>query len=118
MKREPCKAGLKLGVPAELYESPADHAEVWAAVRSLPKRQQQVLALHYLEGYSINEVAALLGVAEGTVKTHLHQGRNTLRDTFVEGRSGGWLTGGTAVVLLRSSGPRSGSAPLQRSPWP
>jgi hypothetical protein len=30
----------KLGVPAGVYELPTAHAEVWLAVRSLPKRQQ------------------------------------------------------------------------------
>jgi RNA polymerase sigma-70 factor (ECF subfamily) len=79
------KARLKLGVPVGVYELPAEHAEIWSAVRSLAKRQQQVLALHYLEDYSVSEVAAVLGIAEGTVKTHLHQGRNALREQLGQG---------------------------------
>jgi RNA polymerase sigma factor (sigma-70 family) len=59
-------------------ELPADAAEVWQAVRRLPRRQAQAVALHYLAGYPLHETAALLGCAEGTVKTHLHRARATL----------------------------------------
>jgi RNA polymerase sigma-70 factor (ECF subfamily) len=79
------RAGLKWGVPAGVYQLSTDHAEIWSAVRSLPKRQQQVVALYYLEDYSVGEVAAVLGIAEGTVKTHLHQGRNALRAQLGDG---------------------------------
>ncbi len=52
--------------------------EFWAAIRSLPRRQAQVLALHYLEDRSIVEVAEILDVTPGTVKRHLHDGRQAL----------------------------------------
>jgi RNA polymerase sigma-70 factor, ECF subfamily len=51
-----------------LVELPASQADFWRAVRSLPRRQAQVVALHYLED-PVVEVARLLGCAEGTVKT-------------------------------------------------
>jgi RNA polymerase sigma-70 factor (ECF subfamily) len=73
------RLALKRGVAPGVYELPSEHAEVWSAVRSLPKRQQQVVALHYLQSYTISEIAAALSIAEGTVKAHLHQGRNVLR---------------------------------------
>jgi RNA polymerase sigma-70 factor (ECF subfamily) len=50
----------------------------WAAVGRLPIRQRQVVALHYLEDRSIADISALLDIAEGTVKAHLHAGRQTL----------------------------------------
>jgi len=50
----------------------------WAAVRKLPRRQAQVIALHYLEDRSVVEVARILDIAEGTVKKHLHDGRLAL----------------------------------------
>jgi RNA polymerase sigma-70 factor, ECF subfamily len=61
-----------------LVELPASQADFWRAVRSLPRRQAQVVALHYLEDLSVVEVARVLGCAEGTVKAHLHTGRETL----------------------------------------
>jgi RNA polymerase sigma factor (sigma-70 family) len=50
-----------------------------AAMRSLPKRQQEAIALRYLGGLSEAEVAVALGVSPGTVKTHLHRGAAALR---------------------------------------
>jgi RNA polymerase sigma-70 factor (ECF subfamily) len=50
----------------------------WHAVRSLPRRQSQVVALHYLEDRPISEIADILQVAPGTVKKHLHDGRRAL----------------------------------------
>ena len=50
----------------------------WAAVRSLPRRQAQVVALFYLEDRSVADVAAILDMTQGTVKRHLYDARQTL----------------------------------------
>jgi len=52
--------------------------ELWRAVRKLPRRQTQVLALYYVEDLPVTEVAEILGVAEGTVRATLHQARSAL----------------------------------------
>lgn len=52
--------------------------DFWAAVRSLPTRQSQVVALHYLEDRPVDEIAAILDLGPGTVKKHLHRGRAAL----------------------------------------
>lgn len=52
--------------------------QVWAAVRSLPKRQAQTVALVYLYGLSLTEVAELLGFSLGTAKTHWRRARKRL----------------------------------------
>jgi RNA polymerase sigma-70 factor (sigma-E family) len=57
---------------------PAENAEFWAAVRALPSRQAQAVALYYLEDLSIQQIAAVLGCTEGTVKAHLAKARRTL----------------------------------------
>jgi RNA polymerase sigma-70 factor (ECF subfamily) len=56
----------------------------WVAVRSLPRRQAQCVALHYLEDRSTAEVAAVLGIAEATVRVHLHDGRKRLAEVMDE----------------------------------
>lgn len=57
---------------------PEEDAHFWKAVRSLPRRQAQAIALHYLEDMSVADIAAVLDCAEGTVKVHLHKGRKQL----------------------------------------
>ena len=50
------------------------------AVRALPARQQQVVVLYYLADLSVDEVALVLGISGGSVKSHLSAARNRLRD--------------------------------------
>ena len=71
-------ARIALGYTPALPELSVDDAEFWQAVRSLPRRQAQAIALHYLEDMSVAEVARVLGTAEGTVKKHLYEGRRAL----------------------------------------
>jgi RNA polymerase sigma-70 factor (sigma-E family) len=66
------------GNPGSDPQLSAETEELWAAVRSLPKRQGQVLAMTYLEGLSTSEVGDILGCSAPTVKTHLQRGRAAL----------------------------------------
>ncbi len=75
-------ARMALGSPSSLPELSVDDAAFWKAVRSLPRRQAQVIALHYLEDLPIAQIAQILEIAPGTVKKHLHDGRNTLAVTL------------------------------------
>jgi RNA polymerase sigma-70 factor, ECF subfamily len=61
------------------WSMPESSREFWSAVRSLPRQQAAVLALHYYEDLPVTDIAAILGLAEGTVKAHLHKGRDALR---------------------------------------
>lgn len=56
----------------------------WAAVRELPRRQAQCVALHYLEDRSTSEIAAVLDISEATVRVHLHSGRKALAERLGE----------------------------------
>ncbi len=71
-------ARMALGLAPALPELSVEDAEFWRAVRSLPRRQAQVIALHYLEDRPVAEIAEILGTAQGTVKKHLHDGRRAL----------------------------------------
>ncbi|MFC5175959.1 RNA polymerase sigma factor [Nocardioides taihuensis] len=57
---------------------PPDSERFWAEVRLLPRRQAQVVALHYALDLAVADVAEVLECAEGTVKVHLHRARATL----------------------------------------
>jgi RNA polymerase sigma-70 factor, ECF subfamily len=44
----------------------------------LPETLRQVITLFYLQDRSVKEVAAMLDLPEGTVKSHLHRARRAL----------------------------------------
>ena len=48
------------------------------AVLALPRPYRTAIHLHHVEGYSVAEVAALMGAREGTVKSWLSRGRDRL----------------------------------------
>ena len=50
------------------------------AVARLPRRQRDTVALRYFGDLSEADVAALLGISVGSVKTHLHRAMGALRD--------------------------------------
>ncbi|HEX5881420.1 MAG TPA: sigma-70 family RNA polymerase sigma factor, partial [Actinomycetota bacterium] len=56
----------------------ADNAEFWAAVRALPRRQAQAVALYYFQDLAVQQTATVLGCSEGTVKAHLAKARRAL----------------------------------------
>lgn len=60
---------------------PADDAgrEVWTAVAKLPESQRTAIHLHYGEGYSCEEIAAMLHLPAATVRSRLHRGRKQLK---------------------------------------
>jgi RNA polymerase sigma-70 factor (ECF subfamily) len=53
--------------------------DLLAAVRALPPQQRRCICFHHIGGYSVEEVAVALGIAPGTAKSHLHDGRAALR---------------------------------------
>jgi RNA polymerase sigma-70 factor (ECF subfamily) len=53
---------------------------VWRAVDALPQRFRLVVVLSAMEGHSMKDVAALTGLAEGTVKSRLFKARKMLQE--------------------------------------
>ena len=65
--------------PEERAVRSTEDARVLAALRTLPRRQQEVLVLRYYADLSEQEIASTLGVSRGAVKTHAHRGIAMLR---------------------------------------
>ncbi len=55
-----------------------------AAVRALTDRQREVVVLHYLLGYSVAEVAAIVGLSPGGTKHALFRARAALAVTLAD----------------------------------
>lgn len=58
---------------------------VHAGLRSLPVHYRAPLVLRELQGHSYNEIADLLGIPEGTVKSRIHMARQMLQRYLTEG---------------------------------
>ena len=64
----------------DVYPAPdEDSRELVEAVLALPANQRAAVHLFYYEGYSTDEIAAILGQRPGTVRSHLSRAREALR---------------------------------------
>lgn len=70
--------------PDDVLPIAAEHADLIAALRQLPRRQREVLVLRYWSRLSEAEIAAALGVSLGTVKSTARRGLQAL-ETIMEG---------------------------------
>jgi RNA polymerase sigma-70 factor (ECF subfamily) len=61
------------------FETPGAGLDLDQAIAALPPGARAVFVLHDVEGYQHGEIAALMGVAEGTSKTQLFRARRLLR---------------------------------------
>lgn len=64
-------------------ETPARNgkeADVWDAVGQLPEHQRAVIHLHYIEGYSTEEIAELMSCRPATVRTWLFRARGRIKE--------------------------------------
>ncbi|HEX6945998.1 MAG TPA: sigma-70 family RNA polymerase sigma factor [Acidimicrobiia bacterium] len=68
----------------EAVEASAHRQEIELALAALPKEYRAAVILSDIEGMSLPEVAAALGVPVGTVKSRLFRGRRMLADRLGE----------------------------------
>jgi RNA polymerase sigma-70 factor (sigma-E family) len=81
VREAPPEAGY-LSTPPTAPDVEAEHRDrrrrIVAAVRRLPERQRDCVVLHYFSDLRDHEIAEVLGISAGAVKTHLHRARAAL----------------------------------------
>ncbi len=65
------------------FDTP-ERSDLFYAVMALPQKYRVSIYLHYYEGYSTAEIAAMVKLPAATVSTHLHRGRKLLAETLRE----------------------------------
>lgn len=65
-------------VEAALACSMPEPLALLEAIEFLPAPQQLVIALYYIDGYSVQEISDLTSIPVGTVKSRMKKGRDTL----------------------------------------
>ena len=94
METSVCDAG---GSPSRLAAARQAQAQVLDALHRLPLDLQITLELHYWEDMSVAEIAVVLEIPPGTVKSRLHRARDRLRAVLEE-------EGATAASIEHSVG--------------
>ena len=70
--------------PSELLIRKEQEEECRQLLNQLPLPQRSVLLLHFIEDFSIEQIAAITGAQAGTVKSRLHYARKALRKLLEE----------------------------------
>ncbi|MEW1960285.1 SigE family RNA polymerase sigma factor [Kineococcus sp. NPDC059986] len=68
--------------PEEHAVRASEHRSVLTALDGLPARQREVLVLRYQGDMSEQDIADVLGISRGAVKTHAHRGLSALREVM------------------------------------
>lgn len=55
------------------------YQDLYSALNKISGKERTSVLLHYMEGYSIKEIAEIVGSSQDAVKQHLSRGRNHLR---------------------------------------
>ncbi len=65
--------------PAEKLDSERAAVGLWQHVEQLPAGERAAVLMFYKQELTVAEIAEVLGVASGTIKTFLHRGRQHLK---------------------------------------
>ncbi|TIC86815.1 SigE family RNA polymerase sigma factor [Nocardioides sp. GY 10113] len=86
-----------VGAPLTTAALDESHVTLVAALRQLPEAQRQALVLHHIADLPVHQVAAEVGVPEGTIKARLSRGRTALA-ALLSDEAGGLQGGGVSHV--------------------
>jgi RNA polymerase sigma-70 factor (ECF subfamily) len=75
-------ASSKKQNPPYASERDEESQQIQQAVSNLPIQQRIVIVLYYINDLSLQEIAEILEIPEGTVKSRLHYGRQALKKTL------------------------------------
>lgn len=75
-------AAAEAARPSPETDTQDDVGALRQAMGQLPIEQRAMLSLHYLDGMGIGEIAVVLGIPKGTVKSRMFHARNRIRQAM------------------------------------
>lgn len=66
--------------PEPVMQAPTESINLRNCLFQLDERERIPIILHYIEGYEVKQIAAILHIPQGTVKSRLDRGRRQLKD--------------------------------------
>lgn len=74
----------RMPAPALIPDLPPEDIPLHDALKALDERYRLPILLHYIEGFTLEEIAYLLRIPSGTVKSRMYAGRKALRNLLEE----------------------------------
>ena len=71
-------------LPVDTRKFPSEDVRLREALLVLEESLRMPILLHYIEGYRIDEVAQMLKLPQGTIKTRMVRGRKQLKQILLE----------------------------------
>jgi len=73
MRQQTCDIADYENILADVTEEAADHESVTELLRDVPQREQRILTMMHVEGYTAKETGQKLGMKESAVKVAAHR---------------------------------------------
>jgi RNA polymerase sigma-70 factor (ECF subfamily) len=81
-RRSPSALEFDPPSPGDPFAESVERAALYQALGVLTPEHRAVIALHYLEGLTVDQIAERIGARPGTVKSRLHYGLSELRAAY------------------------------------
>ncbi len=78
------KREISVDTIPDVYAAPEGGTDLFRYFHQMEEKYRLPMVLHYVEGYEVREVARLLRLPEGTVKSRLMRGRAMLKKQMEE----------------------------------
>jgi RNA polymerase sigma-70 factor (ECF subfamily) len=69
--------------PEEIYQFQNINEILNYELNQIPPRYRVILTLFHLENLTYKEIADIMGLPEGTIKSHLFRGRKHIKDALI-----------------------------------
>ncbi len=86
LRREQLHNRVSTQIAEQAKNEPSDrqsnydvHKSLWAAIEKLSSDQRALLSLRYQQGFDMGQIAEILAIPEGTVKSRIHRALNQLK---------------------------------------